>query len=172
LGTAVAGHPGGTLEHKVQVPELTNAVLVAQRWESAYAARFSAYDPHRSSPGLSFASRETLMSASTTRTSLRSTAGQFTFIRVDDRAVVWLRGDIDYSTSSAVTALSPGLDGVRELTVDVWDVHFCDGTFATFVAGLVGHTCVTVRHPNRLLRDYLRVVGLANAVQIQNGWYE
>lgn len=94
--------------------------------------------------------------------------GPVQVLRVSDRIIVWLHGDVESAQQRDLVAAAESVTaGVAEVVVDVSGLQFCDLAVAQFLDILIQRSCVTVRFPSTRFREFLRLTGLDASVQIQ-----
>jgi anti-anti-sigma regulatory factor len=97
----------------------------------------------------------------------RAPSGGILTIVGPDQTVVRLDGDIDLSMAGEFAQLVVSLPtATAELVLDVSALTFCDATLAGFLAVMLPHMPITVTGPNRWLREFLSLTGLAEQVRI------
>jgi anti-anti-sigma regulatory factor len=84
-----------------------------------------------------------------------------------DQTVVRLVGDVDLRMAGEFAKLVETLpSATAELVLDVSALTFCDASLAGFLAVMVGEMPVTISGPNRWVRAFLGLVGVADRVRI------
>jgi anti-anti-sigma regulatory factor len=97
----------------------------------------------------------------------RAPSGGILTIVGPDQTVVRLDGDIDLSMAGEFAQLVASLPtATAELVLDVSALTFCDATLAGFLAVMLPHMPITVARPNRWIREFLALTGLADQVRI------
>ena len=87
-----------------------------------------------------------------------------------DQTVVQLEGEIDLSMAGEFAKLVESLPSTTaELVLDVSGLTFCDASLAGFLAVMVGEMPVTISRPNRWVREFLGLVGMADRIRIVEG---
>jgi anti-anti-sigma regulatory factor len=97
----------------------------------------------------------------------RAPSGGILTIVGPDQTVVRLDGDIDLSMAGEFAQLVASLPtATAELVLDVSALTFCDATLAGFLAVMLPNMPITVTRPNRWIREFLALTGLADQVRI------